>query len=359
MTQPRLARLRAAMAEMQLPAFLVTEMENVGYLSGFSGSSAALLIAPEQALFVTDGRYTSQAGRECPGFEVRQTEATQSLIGRVAVEVGELRLSPVGIEGGSVTLEQFDAMRKELEGIELRPTVGVVETLRRVKDESEIERIRTACGIVDRAFEFIRGQIKPGVAERDLAIELEYFMKKAGSEKEAFDTIVASGARSALPHGRASDKRVEVGDFITLDFGGRVQGYHSDLTRTVVLGKASDRQREVYGVVLEAQQAALAALRPGMTGKEADQVARDIITARGYGEQFGHGLGHGLGRRVHDGGGLSQRIEMTLEPGMVMTVEPGVYIPGWGGVRIEDDVVIREGGAEILTHAPKELIEIA
>jgi Xaa-Pro aminopeptidase len=359
MTQPRLARLRAAMAEMQLPAFLVTDMENVGYLSGFSGSSAALLITPEQALFVTDGRYTSQAGRECPGYEVRQTEATQSLIGRVAVEVGELRLSPVGIEGASVTLEQFDAMRKELEGIELRPTVGVVETLRRVKDESEIERIRTACGIVDRAFEFIRGQIKPGVAERDLAIELEYFMKKAGSEKEAFDTIVASGARSALPHGRASDKRVEVGDFITFDFGGRVQGYHSDLTRTVVLGKASDRQREVYGVVLQAQQAALAALRPGMTGKEADQVARDIITARGYGEQFGHGLGHGLGRRVHDGGGLSQRIEMTLEPGMVMTVEPGVYIPGWGGVRIEDDVVIREGGAEILTHAPKELIEIA
>jgi Xaa-Pro aminopeptidase len=358
MTQQRLARLRAAMAEMQLPAFLVTEMDNVGYLSGFSGSSAALLITPDQALLVTDSRYTNQAQRECPGFEVYRTEATESLLGRVAVEVKNLHLSPVGIEGGSITLEQFEGMRKELEGIDLRPTGGVVETLRRVKDEGEIDRIRTACGIVDRAFQSILAQIKPGVAERDLAIELEYAMKKAGSEKEAFDTIVASGARSALPHGRASEKPLERGDFITFDFGARVQGYHSDLTRTVVLGKASDRQREVYQVVLDAQQAALSALRPGMTGKEADQVARDLITARGYGAQFGHGLGHGLGRRVHDGGGLSQRIEMTLEPGMVMTVEPGVYIDGWGGVRIEDDVVIREGGVEILTQAPKELIEI-
>jgi Xaa-Pro aminopeptidase len=183
-------------------------------------------------------------------------------------------------------------------------------------------------------------------------------MKKAGSEKEAFDTIVASGARSALPHGRASEKRLEAGDFITFDFGGRVGGYHSDLTRTVVLGRATEKHREVYQVVLDAQQAALAALRPGMTGKEADQIARAVITARGYGDNFGHGLGHGLGRLCHDGGGLSQRVDLTLEPCMVMTVEPGVYLEGWGGVRIEDDVVIRDGGVEILTHAPKEMIEV-
>ena len=160
------------------------------------------------------------------------------------------------------------------------------------------------------------------------------------------------------PHGRASDKLLEAGDFITFDFGARVGGYHSDITRTIVLGTATDRQREVYQVVLDAQQAAIAALRPGMTGKEADQVARDRIAARGYGDYFGHGLGHGLGRHVHDGGGLSQRIDMTLAAGMVLTVEPGIYLEDWGGVRIEDDVVLRETGAEILTHAPKELIEI-
>ncbi|MGI8969099.1 MAG: M24 family metallopeptidase, partial [Dehalococcoidia bacterium] len=242
--------------------------------------------------------------------------------------------------------------------IELRPTEEIVETLRRVKDEGEIDLTRAACGIVDCAFEFIVTLVRPGVSERELATELEYFMKKAGSEKEAFDTIVASGARSALPHGRASEKLLEAGDFITFDFGARVGGYHSDITRTVVLGTASERQREIYQVVLDAQQAALAALRPGMTGKEADQVARDLIAAHGYGEQFGHGLGHSLGRHVHDGGGLSQRVEMTLEAGMVLTVEPGVYLENWGGVRIEDDVVLRDNGAEILTHAPKELIEV-
>jgi Xaa-Pro aminopeptidase len=358
MLAPRLARLRAALAEMQLPAFLVTQTDNVGYLSGFSGSSAALLITPGEAVLVTDGRYTSQAQHESPGFVVRQCEATQSLIDCVAAQVKSMALSTVGIEGAAVTLQQFEALNKELTGINLKPTSGVVETLRLVKDEAEIERIRAACVIADRGFQFILTQIRPGIAERDLAAELEYFMRKSGSEKEAFETIVASGARSALPHGRASDKPVEVGDFITFDFGARLNGYHSDLTRTVVLGKASERQREVYQTVLDAQQAALAALRPGLTGKEVDGVARDLIAARGYGDRFGHGLGHGLGRQVHDGGGLSQRIDLTLEPGMVMTVEPGVYLEGWGGVRIEDDVVLREGGIEVLTHAPKELIEI-
>jgi Xaa-Pro aminopeptidase len=346
------------MAELPLPAFLVTQTDNVGYISGFTGTSAALIVTEADALLVTDSRYTVQARRECPGFDVRQSELTQGLMDRAAADVKALGLTTLGVEGASLTVKQFAAMTNALEGVELRPTEEIVERLRLVKDDSEVDRIREACGIVDRAFEFILTQIRPGVRERDLAIELEYFMKKAGSEKEAFDTIVASGARSALPHGRASDKRLEAGDFITFDFGARVGGYHSDLTRTVVLGPATERHREVYQVVLDAQLAALGALRPGMTGKEADHVARDLIAARGYGENFGHGLGHGLGRQVHDGGGLSQRIDLTLESGMVMTVEPGVYLEGWGGVRIEDDVVLRDGGVEVLTHAPKELIEV-
>jgi Xaa-Pro aminopeptidase len=277
---------------------------------------------------------------------------------RVAAEVKELGRAVLGVEGDTLTVNHFRKLTTDLEGIELRPTEDVVEILRQVKDEGEIDLIRAACDIVDRAFEFILTLVRPGIPERDLATEIEYFMKKAGSEKEAFDTIVASGARSALPHGRASEKLLAAGDFVTFDYGARVGGYHSDITRTVVLGTATDRQREVYQVVLDAQQAALAALRPGMTGKEADLVARDLIAARGYGDAFGHGLGHSLGRHVHDGGGLSQRIDMTLAAGMVLTVEPGIYFEDWGGVRIEDDVVLRETGAEILTHAPKELIEI-
>jgi Xaa-Pro aminopeptidase len=358
MLHARVSRLREAMAEAGLPAFLVTDPINVGYLSGFTGSTAALVITPQEALMVTDSRYTVQAQRECPGFQVRQTELTQGLMDRVAAEVKALGRAALGVEGDAVTINDFQGLAKQLEGIELRPTESVVEILRRVKDETEIELTRAACGIVDRAFEFILTLVRPGIPERDLATELEYFMKKAGSEKEAFDTIVASGARSALPHGRASEKPLAAGDFVTFDYGARVGGYHSDITRTVVLGTATDRQREVYQVVLDAQQAALAALRPGMTGKEADQVARGLIAARGYGDAFGHGLGHSLGRHVHDGGGLSQRVDMTLAAGMVLTVEPGIYLENWGGVRIEDDVVLRDGGAELLTHAPKALIEV-
>lgn len=358
MIPSRLSRLRAAMAAAGLPAFLVTDPINVGYLSGFTGSTAALVITPDDALFITDARYTIQAQRECPGFDIRQTEITQGLMDRVAAEVKALGRSPLGLEGEAIPVSRFEKLRKAMEGVELRSTEDVVETLRGVKDEGEIDLIRAACEIVDRAFEFILTLVRPGVPERDLATELEYFMKKAGSEKEAFDTIVASGARSALPHGRASEKPLEVGDLITFDYGARVGGYNSDITRTVVLGPATDRQREVYQVVLHAQQAAVAALRPGMSGKEADSVARNLIAARGYGDQFGHGLGHSLGRHVHDGGGMTQRVDLTLAAGMVMTVEPGVYLEGWGGVRIEDDVVIRDGGAEVLTHARRELIEV-
>ncbi len=358
MNQARLSRLRGAMEAAQLPAFLVTDPINVGYLSGFTGSTAVLVVTRDQALFVTDARYTVQAQRECPGFDIRQTEITQSLMDRVAAEVKALGRAPVGVEAETITVSRFEKMKKALEGMELRPTEDVIENLRAVKDEGEIDLIRTACGIVDRAFEFVLTLVRPGISERDLATEIEYFMKKAGSEKEAFDTIVASGARSALPHGRASDKPLEPGDFVTFDYGARVGGYHSDITRTIVLGTATDRQREVYQVVLDAQQAAVAALRPGISGKEADGVARNRIASRGFGDYFGHGLGHALGRHVHDGAGLTQRADLTLAAGMVMTVEPGVYIENWGGVRIEDDVVVRDGAAEVLTHARRELIEV-
>jgi Xaa-Pro aminopeptidase len=257
-----------------------------------------------------------------------------------------------------MTVRQFNKLGEELKEATLEPVDDLVSPLRAVKDEEELRRIRHACAIADAAFEQILPLVRPGVIERDLAIELEHFMKKRGAEKEAFDTIVASGPRSALPHGRASARRLEAGDFVTFDFGARWEGYNSDLTRTVVLGRASDEQRKVYMTVLGAQMAALGAIRAGAEAKQVDAVARDRIAAAGYGERFGHGLGHALGREVHDGGGMNSRSEMKLAAGMVLTVEPGIYINGWGGVRIEDDVVVTGEGCEILTHAPKELIEL-
>ena len=355
---PRLQKLRAEMEQKSLPAALILNVDNASYLSGFTGSSAALLITPERALFITDSRYTVQAEQECPGFEIT-IAASGATYGQTAAEaVKRLELAEVGLEAEHVTLAQFEKLKSGLEGAELKPVEGLLAPLKQVKDAEEIARTRTACGIADRAFEYILTLLKPGVSEREIATELEYFMKKQGSEKEAFDTIVASGYRSAMPHGRASEKLLEAGDFITFDFGATVGGYHSDLTRTVVLGRATDEQRKVYGVVLEAQLAALDAIRSGVPGKDVDTVAREIIKGHGYGERFGHSLGHGLGRHVHDHPALAQTSSLVLASGMIVTVEPGVYIDGWGGVRIEDDVVVTEEGREILTHAPKELIEV-
>lgn len=356
----RLQKLREQLRAREVTAALVLDPVNVGYLSGFRGSTAALVVTPERALFITDSRYTLQAQRECPGFDFSITPASSSYLETIAEEAKKLGLAQLGIEGDYLTVSQYDNLKEKLEGVELKPLTELVLALRRVKDAEEIAAIRSACAIVDRAFDFLLtgGVLRPGVSERDVAIELEYFMKKQGSEKEAFDTIVASGARSALPHGRASEKLLEAGDFITFDYGARVGGYHSDLTRTVVLGEADDRQREVYDVVLRAQLAGLGAIRAGAEGKAVDGAAREVIAAAGHGEHFGHGLGHGLGRLCHDHPGLSQRVDLKLEAGMVLTVEPGVYVEGWGGVRIEDDVVVTEDGCELLTHAPKHLIEV-
>lgn len=354
----RLQKFRAALARQNLPAALILNVDNAAYLSGFTGSSAALLVTPEHALFITDSRYSTQAAAECPGLELTVAASGATYAQTAADAVKRLRLTGVAIEAEHVTLTQFDRLKALLQDVELQPVNDLVGPLKQVKDEAEIAHTRRACAIVDHAFEFVLTLLRPGAVEREIATELEYFMKRHGSEKEAFDTIVASGYRSAMPHGRASEKRLEAGDFITFDFGATVGGYHSDLTRTVVLGQASDEQRTVYATVLEAQLAALDAIRPGVEGKAVDTVARDLITARGYGDRFGHSLGHGLGRHVHDHPALAQTSTLTLAPGMIVTVEPGVYIDGWGGVRIEDDVVVTENGREILTHAPKELIEV-
>jgi len=354
----RLDRFRARMAEMKVPAALVTEPLNVGYLTGFSGSACALLVAAGGGVFITDSRYTSQAQRECAPIPVVTATGSGTYHEAILAQAQRLAVRDVAVEADYLSVTEYDRLKDKLKGLVLKPVPDLVDALRRVKDEDEINTIRVACGLADRGFEYLLTILKPGVTEREVAADLEHFLKRSGADKEGFDTIVASGERSAMPHGRASDRALREGDFITFDFGARVNGYNSDITRTVVLGRASDRQREVYAVVLEAQLAGLAAIRAGASGKAVDAVARDLIARRGYGENFGHGLGHGLGRKVHDHRALTPHEDVTLEAGMVITVEPGVYVEGWGGVRIEDDVLVTDTGCEILTHATKELIEI-
>jgi Xaa-Pro aminopeptidase len=358
MQPDRLSALRHRLRERELPAIILTEMVNIGYVTGFTGSNAVVIVTPDDTRFITDSRYSVQAGEQCPGFTLRTCSSSAGMLDSTVEQVNELGLTRLAFEADHVAVSRHAKWQEKLPQVEWLAASEVVETLRMIKDEGELARIRAAVVIVDRTFEHILPFLKPGAAERDIAIEIEHFMKRQGAEKEAFDTIVASGARSAMPHGRASEKPLAVGDFVTMDFGARWDGYHSDLTRTVVIGKASDRQREIYGLVREAQEAGLRGVRAGVTGVDADAAARKIIEAAGHGDHFGHGLGHGLGRTVHDGGSLSPRSDITLAAGMVMTVEPGVYIDGWGGVRIEDDVVVTETGCEVLTRSTKVLLEV-
>jgi len=341
------------MVERGVEAVLIQKAENRRHLTGFTGSAGVVLVTPQEALLLVDFRYVEQAGAEASGFEV--IKADRQFIDTL-VEVTSARgLRRIGFESDGLTYKQYDDFTRRLAPAALVPLDGV-DHLRWVKDPDEIERITRAVEIADRAFAHIQKMLRPGAVERDIAIEMEFFMRRHGAEKEAFETIVASGPRSALPHGRAGDRALQAGEFVTLDFGAMVDGYVSDCTRTVVLGEATPRHEEVYGVVRRAQQEALAGIRPGLSGREADALARNVIAAAGYGEAFGHSLGHGVGLAVHEGPTLSPREEAVLSPGMVVTVEPGIYLPGWGGVRIEDLVVITPDGCRVLTRSPKELL---
>jgi Xaa-Pro aminopeptidase len=353
--EQRLTALRTAMQAGGLEALLVLRPENRRYLSGFTGSTAYLLITQEEALLLTDFRYLGQAAAEAPHFRV--VEFKQPLDG-VREELTKQNVRQLGFEKDFVTYDQHQGFVAAFAGVELVPVAGLVEGLRAVKDESELVILRQAAKIADDAFAHITGFLRPGLTELEVALELEMFMRKAGAASSSFDIIVASGVRSSLPHGRASEKVLQTGDFVKMDFGAYYQGYCSDLTRTVVLGQPSDKQREIYETVLEAQLHAVANIRPGITGIEADRLARDIIEAKGYGPYFGHSLGHGLGLAVHESPSLSFRGDTVLQAGNVVTVEPGIYIPDFGGVRIEDDIVLTATGNEVLTHAPKELLII-
>ncbi len=353
MLSKRLEKLRAMIAERRIDALLVTDIDNVFYLSGFTGSTAALVVTAQDSHILVDPRYSVQARAECPATQVHDYTG-KSTIAAAAELINELQPSTVGYESDNLTVSAFRALRKSVRrSTVLRTTRGMVEKLRRVKDEHELGLIRKAAGIVDRTYEHVLTEIRPGITEKDLALIIDSTMRRLGADKEGFDTIAASGPNSACPHASPTDAVLQNGQFVKMDFGARYQRYNSDITRTVFLGKPTAEHRKVYQTVLDAQLRAIEAIAPGKAGKDIDAIARDYIASQGYGDKFGHGLGHGLGIAVHDGPGLSTTSDIVLEPGMVMTVEPGIYIEGWGGVRIEDDVIVTESGVEIITSAPK------
>lgn len=355
----RLEGLRRRL-DSKTPAHLVTGMTNIRYLldapalfdPSFRG---LLLVCEDDAILVVDARYVAQA--EAAELPCRVHELSGSPWETVARLEKKLGLKRISFEPAHMSVAEWGRLKQQTRS-ELVPAEGLVEEIRMCKEQSEIDLIAAAAKIADRAFTRIIETIKPGVSEAELATELDFMMRRDGADGPSFETIVASGANSAYPHAGATDKVFARGDLIKIDFGAIYRGYHSDMTRTLVLGKATQRQRDIYTHVAKAQELALQGLAVGVTGKEIDAVARDYFSSVGYGEQFGHNLGHGIGLEVHEKPALGRQSDVVLEEAMVFTVEPGLYFPGFGGVRIEDDVVLREHGIQVLTSATKELLEL-
>lgn len=358
----RVQAARKLLEEKGLDAAFIASPANIRYLSGFAGTDSYLYLSSKRQVILTDSRYTLQAEEEGKDCEVRTIKGERVYGALLKELLEEDKVKRLGFEDGVMTWQLVKKLQEaagDKWGEERWVPLGEdLSLLRAVKDEGEIEKLARAEQIGDEAFSYILTQIKPGITELEIAAKLEYYMKSHGAQEKGFDTIAASGLHSAMPHAVPSEKVLEKGDFLTLDFGCKYQGYCSDMTRTVVIGKAGEKQKEIYKIVLEAQETALAGLRSGMTGAEGDALARKVIEEAGYGDYFGHGLGHSVGLEIHEKPALSPKDQTILRPGIIETVEPGIYIPGFGGVRIEDMTVITENGIKNLTSSPKELIEL-
>ncbi len=351
----RLIRLQEKLSAEEVDAVLITKVPNVTYFSGFRGDSSALLIGRNFRKLITDGRYVEQAITQAKDFTL--VEQTEGLYKKIIEEIKISACKKVGFEGLTMTVAVHSYLKKELKDVEFKSIA--LDTLRQVKDAAEIANIRRACEIADDAFKKVLAVIKPGMREFEVAADLEYFMRRLGSEAAAFTTIVASGWRGSLPHGTASDKKICAGELVTMDFGATFNGYCSDITRTICVGKASAEQRKIYNLVLDAQLYGLEVITAGKGGVEIDTAVRDRFTAAGYGDYFVHGLGHGVGLEIHEEPRLSKlsKCEQLL-PNMIVTDEPGIYIENFGGVRIEDTVLVTSGKPQPLTRSPKHLIEL-
>ena len=356
----RIDRLIKSLEEQNLDAVIIGSSANYRYLSGFSGSNAMLYISKNRLAIITDFRYIEQVSVEAPKFECHN-QGEKGLLKTTVELIKSEGVKKVGFEAKHVTYSEYLALSKDAE-CELIPTYNIVETIREVKDDEELKKIRRAEAIGDIAFtetvKFIENNWKDGITENEVALHLEQAMRKQGASGLSFDTIVAAGSKSSLCHAQPGENKLDNGNFVVMDFGCVYEGYCSDMTRTIVIGEANDEMVKIYNIVLKAQKAALEMIRPGVKGKEVDAVARNIIKDAGYGEYFGHGLGHSVGIEIHENPRFSTGEEKIITPGMVITVEPGIYIPGLGGVRIEDLVTITDSGIDNFTNSPKELIII-
>ena len=356
MLKDRVSRARELLERFDVDAIVLLNLCNIRYLTGFTGSAGVLVLGRDEGWFLTDSRYTSQAADEVNSVAVVeyriQLEGVASLLQKLAVK-------RTGFEAGHMTVALYNDFVARLPDLEMVAIGAEIDNLRLIKDDAELRFLSASADIATTALISVLDMIRPGVLERDIALALEFAMKNSGAEEKAFDFIVASGVRGALPHGKASTKVINSGELVTIDFGCVCNGYFSDETITVVVGEPDKRQMEVYSVVKVAHDRALAAVRPGMSLKSLDGLARDYINDMGFGSYFGHGLGHGVGLEVHEQPVVSFRSDGIVDEGMVFTIEPGIYIPGWGGVRIEDTVVVTADGCRVLTRVPKELQVIA
>lgn len=353
MIMKRNENLRKELQMKSSDAVLITSPENRFYLSGFKGSSGVLLITQEKNYLLTDFRYMDQAREEAPDFEIINHE--RNIYPVIMSYVKKHIIQKLGIEFGKLAVQDFKEIENLNPSLKLFNCEEAVYKLRMIKDQEEIGYFKKGIALCDQAFDHILSFIRPGMSEKELGLELEFFMRRGGADGIKENHVIASGERSSLPHGQATERIIKKGDFVKMDIGAKINGYYTDFTRTVVIGEPSEKQREIYNIVRQAQEVALEAIGPGKVCSELDHLARSVIAKAGYGENFGHSLGHSIGLAVHESPAMRATDHTILEPGMVITVEPGIYIPGFGGVRIEDFIVITEDGYENLTTATKEL----
>ncbi|OGF46440.1 MAG: hypothetical protein A2231_12760 [Candidatus Firestonebacteria bacterium RIFOXYA2_FULL_40_8] len=353
----RVNKLREVLMKKKLDGFLITSTINRNYISGFTGSTAAIMLTQKNALFVTDSRYTEQAKKELGrGFEIKEIKSSKEYYQAFLEVINKDNVKTLGVEAKHLTISQYEVLKKNLLKIKISLESSLVENLRETKDEDEVICIKKAVEIAETAFNKTLKKIKPGVRETEVAADLEYNMRLLGSEGQAFPTIVASGERGAMPHGLASTKKINRGELIVIDFGAVCKGYCSDLTRTVGLGIINGLKRKQYKVVYEAQQMAVSSIRSGVSLSVPDKKARNYLKKNGMEKHFTHGLGHGLGRNVHENPSIGSKIKGIFKAGMVVTVEPGVYYAGSHGIRIENDVIVNDKGCELLGADQRRLV---
>lgn len=351
-------KVRRALKKLGVHGLLVTSFPNVTYLTGFTGDDSHLLVRPDGQTLVTDSRYTTQLGDECPGLDLYVRRSAESMVSATAKLLRKAKLGRVGIEADSITVAYRQHLVASLPRTEIVATTGVIEDLRMVKDHKEVEQIRQAIRVAEKAFAVVRASLRPEDSEKAVAARLEYQMRLFGADASSFRPIVAVGPRAALPHASPGEGTVGSSGLLLVDWGAEVGCYKSDLTRVLLTDRIASKLKRIYRVVLNAQLKAIAAIRPGIPVHQVDRAARACIEKAGFGRWFGHGLGHGIGLEVHEAPRLGPKRSLVLQPGMVVTIEPGIYLPGFGGVRIEDDVLVTRSGHEVLSTVPKQLDEV-